>query len=209
MNKYQDKLNKIIEALFQKQPKKGPLLRQMGGCWHKEGERLYVPKPRDEVIVEDETAIYLLWGNEIASWNGETLCLNKYNIYHTRLTADRLNRILMKFISNKVGFEYSYTLDNSAMNKWLMTRNKLPYITPRGFYYYWMVLHPFPLTINSSTLDVQFDREIYIKKLLRSRTRTQGYFDSIKQLNIPIPEELKGKVAAKMFQHTLDSYIAA
>lgn len=209
MSRYRSKLDKIIEAFFERQPERGWLQKYQGGCWRKKEEQLYVPMPRDEVFVRGETAIYLLWGNEIASWDGETLCLNKHNIYHTRLTADRLIKILCRFVSYKVGYKLHHTLNDQQKDTWYKIRAKLPYIVPRGFYYNWRVIHPFPLIIKASTLEVKFDKEIYIKKLLRSRTHTQEYLNIMNRLNIPIPEERKGDVAAKMFQRALDSYIAA
>lgn len=208
-NKYQARLKTIIEAFFKKQPKKGPLLKCKGGGYSKK-EWLPTPMHRDEVIVEGETAIYLLWGNEMASWDGKVLCLNKHNIHHTQLTNSRLDKILNKLVSNKVGFEYyDDFLGYSQRARWSEIRKKLPYLSRKGFYYRWIVIHPFPLIIKASTLKAQFNKDIYIKKLLSARTKTPQYMDLIKQLNIPIPKKLKDKVAAKMFQCALDSYIAA
>lgn len=211
MNAYKNKLKKLVEAFFEIKPRKSRLLMHRGGCWYHEKEFLSTPMRRDEVIVEGGTAKYLLWGEEIASWDGETLCLNRYNIHHTRLTANRLNNILLKFISNSIGFEYPDKYGDPKRTVWEKERRKFPYVKPRGFgfWFCWSIMHPYPLTIKASPLKVCFDKDIYIKKLLRTQTMAKEYIDLIKELKISIPRKYKDKVAAKMFEHTLNSYIAA
>ncbi|MHA1632397.1 MAG: hypothetical protein ACTSXC_06280 [Candidatus Freyarchaeota archaeon] len=57
--------------------------------------RYYVDCYRDVVEVEGETVAYLLWGNEIAVWNGKENILTVRDCgWWTPLTRDRLNRIL-------------------------------------------------------------------------------------------------------------------
>ena len=60
-------------------------------CWH--GYRKHTP--RDKVAVEGETVRYLLWGNQIATWNKQngTLMVDDCG-WKTWLTFNRLNAIL-------------------------------------------------------------------------------------------------------------------
>jgi hypothetical protein len=65
-------------------------------------ERFWRAKPcrlglRDRVSVEGHIVSYLLWGHEIARWNGETSILEVDDCgWRTWLTKDRLNKILWK-----------------------------------------------------------------------------------------------------------------
>ena len=184
------KYREVIEAFKNSQPLRTRKVKitagQNGWTYHSydyEGVR-------DEVKVENGVTTYYLWGAPIAIYDGRILTFDSKG-HRTLLTQGRMNSILSSVVTH---FAY--------WRPWIAHK-------ARGFYflYYSFVTHPFPLQIDVKQRRIvsEFDKEIYLQKLLRSRDMhyTSQYLKLCKTLKIPIPKDIRDKITERKFKEFL------
>lgn len=199
-------VGEIIENFINRIPCKSPYLKpgQAGFCAYRDRGGI-----RDRVIVEGNTAKYLLWGNCIAEWDGKILKLDNCG-WETALTVDRMQYIYYGC------FKSLHSEDNSSWWDTLLRRPKLPHLGRYGYWFYtaaqWnRTFHDYPLIADVKNLRLlsKISTDAFVDKLLRARKPEviMAYKILLGNLNVNLSLDIKARISAKIFRVALDNSI--